>query len=349
MRFPGKFGSRDCARFARNHLRVAGIGKGIGPAATAIGVDVFDRKAESGPPPRRRTAAGRYVLGIAFAVALAGCAEPAAVTVPTEATVTPQSPSASQSVAAAPMPKLQSAGQAEAAVAAVERWADGHPRTTIGAAVLDRATGELAVGRDAAEPLYSASLSKLIVVVDVLQRARTGLPVTDQDRDRIRLALGPSDDEAMNALWSRFDGLGAVSRVAAQLGLQDTRPPASPARWGETLVSARDIVRLYDHVLTEMPAEERDFVLTGLADAPDRAADGFDQSFGLAGMPSGAVKSGWMCCQRGRITLHSAGIIDHEAQRFVVALLSSQPSSFGYARSRDELTDAANAALDALN
>jgi hypothetical protein len=305
-------------------------------------VRVFDRKVESGPPPRRRTAAGRYALGIAFVVALAGCAESAVMSVRTEVTMAPPS------AAAAPVPEPEPA-QAEAAVVAVEQWADGHRSTVIGVAVLDRVTGELALGRHAAEPLYSASLSKLIVAVDVLQRARTGLPVTDQDRDGIRAALGPSDDEAMDALWSRFDGPGAVSRVAAQLGLEDTRPPENPARWGETLVSARDVVRLYDHLLTELPAEDRDLVLTSLAGAPARAVDGFDQSFGLAGRSSGAVKSGWMCCAQDRITLHSAGITNYEAQRFIVALLSSQPSSFGYDRSRDELTDVSKAALAALN
>lgn len=60
------------------------------------------------------------------------------------------------------------------------------------------------------------------------------------------------------------------------------------------------------------------------------------------------MKSAWMCCPQGTITLHSAGVMDQHARHFVVALLSSQPSSLGYAKARDELTDAAQAALATL-
>ncbi|MGQ0775567.1 MAG: hypothetical protein ACT4NY_14300 [Pseudonocardiales bacterium] len=45
-------------------------------------------------------------------------------------------------------------------------------------------------------------------------------------------------------LWTRFDGLGAVERVAQQLGLAQTQPPANSSRWGETLTSAHDTVLL---------------------------------------------------------------------------------------------------------
>ncbi|MGP4017414.1 serine hydrolase [Saccharopolyspora sp. 5N708] len=284
-------------------------------------------------------------MGVAASVVLTGCAQPAAVTVRTDSTGAAQTATAApQSAAAAPVPNPAPTGQATAMVTAVEHWAEDHRRTTIGVAVLDRATGELALGHEASRPMYSASLSKLIVAVDVLQRAHTGLRVTDKVRDWISRALGPSDDEAMNALWSTFDGPGAISRVAGQAGLEDTRAPRNTSRWGETLVSARDIVRLYDYVLTELPAEDRDFIVASLAAGPVRATDGFNQAFGLRVLPSGAIKSGWMCCQQGKITLHSAGITDQQSQRFVVALLSSQPSSLGYAKARQELTDAAQAA-----
>ncbi|MCI2419902.1 hypothetical protein MOQ72_20860 [Saccharopolyspora sp. K220] len=302
-----------------------------------------DRKAESSPP-RRHVAAGRLaLLVIALALVVAGCTQPDVVTVRTDSTMAAPLPTAT--AAAAPVPKPEPTGQAAAMVSAVEQWADDHSGTTIGVAVLDRATGELSLGREASKPLYSASLSKLIVAVDVLQRAHTGLRVNDQVRGWLRRALGPSDDEAMNALWSMFDGPGAVTRVARVVGLEDTRTPRNSSRWGETLVSARDIVRLYDYVLTELSAEDRDFIVASLAAAPARATDGFDQAFGLRVFPSGAVKSGWMCCQQGKITLHSAGITDQQAQRFVMALLSSQPSSLGYAKARQELTDAAQSAL----
>jgi hypothetical protein len=59
------------------------------------------------------------------------------------------------------------------------------------------------------EPYYTAAPSKLVVIVDVLDRRRLeGLTVTDADLVLFRRALGPSDDAAMSALWERFDGAG---------------------------------------------------------------------------------------------------------------------------------------------
>ena len=86
------------------------------------------------------------------------------------------------------------------------------PSVWLGTASLDRATGELALGSRGAEPVYTASLSKLMLAVDVLDRRRLeGLEVTESDSRLIQRALGPSDDGAMSALWGRFDGYGSAS------------------------------------------------------------------------------------------------------------------------------------------
>ncbi|MPZ64570.1 MAG: hypothetical protein GEU83_03300 [Pseudonocardiaceae bacterium] len=186
--------------------------------------------------------------------------------------------------------------------------------------------------------------------MDVLQRRRSGLAVGAEDLALIRRALGPSDDQAMNLLWTRFDGPVAVSRVARQLGLSATGPPADPSQWGESLVSARDTVVLYRHVLDELPAWDRELIMTALATAPPVAADGFDQAFGLQAAVPGltiATKQGWMCCREDRINLHSTGALG-EQRRFVVALLSNQPVGRGYDGARETVTAAADAVRAAL-
>lgn len=241
--------------------------------------------------------------------------------------------------AASPAPR---AGSAVAAAAAGDAVATATPGVTLGVAVRDRATGETAVGAAGALPMYSASLVKIVVAVDVLQRRRTGLPVSPQAIELIHRSLGPSDDQAMNALWVRFDGPGAVGRVAAQLGLAETRTPQDPSQWGEALLSARDAVTLYDHVLTGMPAGDRELIIGALGSAPAVATDGFDQAFGLRAAAPVPSKQGWMCCQGGRITLHSVGAADPD-RRFVVALLSSQPRSAGYDGARSAVTTVAAA------
>jgi hypothetical protein len=80
-------------------------------------------------------------------------------------------------------------------------------------------------------------------------------------------------------------------------------------------------------------------LLGWMRSATPRAADGFDQRFGLFGAGDGqaAVKQGWMCCVGGERHVHSVGVVG----RTVVVLLSEVPGSVGYGAARDALTAAA--------
>lgn len=236
----------------------------------------------------------------------------------------------------------QASSAARGAVDAVDQFSAGLPGSTLGVAVLDRDTGEIVGGEHATEALYSASVVKLIVAVDILQRRHTGLVVEEQDFELLRRALGPSDDEAMNVLWSRFDGSNGVDRVAKQLKLGQVRPPEDPSMWGDSELSARDVVRVFDHILSELSVADRNLIMHSLANAPRVAASGFDQEYGLDRLGPGesAVKAGWMCCSDGFVTLHSVGMVG-DSRRYVTALLSSQPSTQGYGVARGRLTEAA--------
>lgn len=285
--------------------------------------------------------------GALSVVVFVGATTPA-VTEP-EASSTPVEDSCSASARDRQL-TTRSEGLPDAAVAAAAGITATTAEVVLGAAVLDRKTHEVSVNPAATVPVFAASLVKVLVVVDMLGRRHSGLAVSDRDIMLIRRALGPSDDEAMNVLWSRFDGVGAVERVAQQLGLAHTRPPAEPSQWGETLTSAHDVMVLYRHVLDAMAPADRDLIMGSIAAAPPIASDGFDQTFGLLGTetsPDTAAKQGWMCCQGGRITLHSAGTVG-QAQRFVVVLLSTQPREAGYDSAAAILTAAAGAARAAL-
>jgi hypothetical protein len=259
------------------------------------------------------------------------------------------SPTAPPTTAA---PALQR-GLAQAAVDAAQ--AKAAESTQLAVAVLDRDTGELAVGGRGNEPFYTASLSKLVVIVDVLDRRRLeGLAVSDADLALIRRALGPSDDSAMSALWDRFDGVGAVGRVRERLSLEGTSAPRRAGEWGEVEVTAADYVRIWRYILDEMPAEDRDLLITAMDAAPPVARDGFDQSFGLLSPavrgpdgPGAVAKQGWMCCFSGQYYLHSAGAVGAD-KRFVVALLTREPRARGWAAARTELTGIARQTVAAL-
>lgn len=184
----------------------------------------------------------------------------------------------------------------------------------VGIAVLDLDTDQV-VSEQGDKPFYSASLSKLILAADALRQ-----PLSDNDQDLIRRALSASDDNAMDVLWTRFDGMGAIGRVAAEAGLTGTHAPENPSQWGEVVITANDMVRLYQHILGS-PA--RDAVVAALSSAPATAADGFDQAFGLLGSAGSYAKQGWMYYLPSSVYLHSAGVLDN---RYAVAVLTTSPT-----------------------
>src|SRR4029453_12202097 len=157
-------------------------------------------------------------------------------------TAAPADDSGQTDPAARPAPAAQpapSTGHARAAVVAAE--AAAAPSTELAVAVYDRVTRESAVGDRGTEPFMTASLAKVVVAVDILDRRRMdGLVITQSDISLLRRALSLSDDSAMNALWTKFDGQGAAGRVRGRLGLTGTSAPKAFGQWGEMNVPAVD-------------------------------------------------------------------------------------------------------------
>lgn len=214
------------------------------------------------------------------------------------------------------------------AAAMVDAASSAVPRgVNFGMAVLDVRTGQLATA--GTEQFFSASLSKLMLVVDMLDR---NVELTPNVVTLINRTLSQSDDDAMNALWVRFDGHRAMTRVATSLGMQRTSPSDDPSQWGEVEVSPAGFTRLYQHILTEMPADDQAVIMTSLNAAQPTAADGFNQYFGLLGQPYRAyAKQGWMF-YGSRLYLHSAGVVTVGENTFAVSLMSIQTPSSGTAR-----------------
>ena len=228
--------------------------------------------------------------------------------------------------------------------------ASGPSKAEYGIAVLDRRTGQLTLGEEGAVPFYSASVVKLFTVVDILHRADVGtVSLTDTQRTQIQRALRVSDNQAMNALWEAFGGSRTVTELVGLAGLRDTKPPEQPGAWGNTKLSPRDVVAVYQYALTKLSPANRDLVLSSLATPGIAGSDGFNQSFGVLrtpGLPGAAGKQGWMRA-RGTLYLHSTGMVgtDH---RYLVAMLSKQSASVGYPAGRQRLDSAMGAVASAL-
>jgi hypothetical protein len=248
--------------------------------------------------------------------AVAEVAPPPITTVPEAA------PSVTSAPEAAPAPKPDyAATMLQAAQGAVPKG------ISFGMAVLDLQSGQLAVS--GTQQFYSASLSKLMLVVDMLDR---DAPLSGTDHRLISRALGASDDNAMNSLWTKFDGYNAMTRVAKSLGMAGTQTTSDRSQWGEVKISPAGFARLYQHIMNEMTDDDETIIVSALGAAPPAAADGFNQHFGLLGGPLKAVaKQGWMY-YGNRLYLHSAGVVMNGSDQYVVVLMSVQPSSSGTAR-----------------
>ncbi|QQQ77746.1 hypothetical protein IOD16_04360 [Saccharothrix sp. 6-C] len=274
------------------------------------------------------------VAGVAVLVAPRAADRTARVSsaVPASAAAENPRPAAPRAVEA-PAPDLS---------AAVARAVEAAGDADLGLAVVDLETGA-AAGHDADVPFRSASLSKLLVAVDVL----TSGEVPADDLDRLGRALSLSDDDAMNALWTSHDGMGAIDRVSAQAGLTATHAPEDASQWGDVEMSAADVASLYRYAVTDLPAARRAFFVTALSAASPTAADGFDQAYGLLAPGAEAhvcAKQGWMWYLSGDFYLHSSGIV---ADRYAVVALSVQTGVTEEA-AKDRLTAVTNTLVAGL-
>ncbi|MEV7808433.1 hypothetical protein AB0O28_36335 [Microbispora sp. NPDC088329] len=236
---------------------------------------------------------------------------------------------------------------------------------TAGYAVVDATTGKTVAQHLAHHRFRSASVVKILIATDYLERHRGTIPA--RDMALLTPMLRGSDDDAATALWRRGGQGEIVRRMARRIGLTETSPPpaAKPGFWGYTAISAADIALVYRYLLRRAEPRVRDFVLGHLRKASQCARDGFDQFFGIprAVPRPWAIKQGWsgygavppVKCTRakaasyrigsvtmggnpvdfGRPVLHTTGVI---GDRLIMVVLTLQPSGASFTRSAERVT-----------
>ncbi|MEZ0073867.1 hypothetical protein [Planotetraspora sp. GP83] len=161
--------------------------------------------------------------------------------------------------------------------------------------VVDLGTGKVTARHQEHHRFRSASVVKILIALDYLERHKG--PIPKKDLGLLVPMLRGSDDNAATALWRRGGQGRIVQRVARKLRLADTGPPpaAKPGFWGYTAISASDIALVYRYLLERADPRVRDFILGQLRKAWQCASDGFDQYFGIprAVPRPWAVKQGW--------------------------------------------------------
>ncbi|MGH3989553.1 MAG: serine hydrolase, partial [Pseudonocardiaceae bacterium] len=193
----------------------------------------------------------------------------------------------------------------------------------------DRQNNTVLTSRDADRQFASMSVVKLLIALDALAGDDWATP-DDMTQRELHQMLADSDDDIANSLWSTNGGPAIVTRMAGQLGLTGTQPPTNPSRWGDTLITPQDMVTVYRYITDQLSHPARDLLLGALTDIPQRAADGFDQHFGIPdGMPNTtwAVKQGWGT-SGSEAVMNSTGLVGADLRYVVVMLVSAPASSY---------------------
>ncbi len=262
------------------------------------------------------------------------------ITAPDTSSVTLSGPPMTTPVPSPPDPAT-AAAKVQQAVQAVL------PNAQVGFAVFDRQANTTLTSQDADRQFASMSVVKLLIALDALAGGNWATP-DGTTRQQLHQMLADSDDDIANHLWSANGGPAIVTRMAGLLGLTGTQPPDNPSRWGDTLITPQDMVTVYRYITDQLPLPARDLMLGALTGIPQRAADGFDQHFGIPdGMPNTtwAVKQGWGT-SGSKAVMNSTGLVGADL-RYVVVMLVSAPAN-SYSTVPDVVTAGAGALAGSL-
>lgn len=189
---------------------------------------------------------------------------------------------------------------------------------------------------------FSMSTSKILIAVGALERGA--------DPARVAEMISWSDDPIANELWGLVEGPVVIDEQAAAMGLEHTTPSPDWGRWGDVLISASDMARVHEYVLTELPEDDRAVIVDAMEATTEFGSDGYDQTFGIpaaAGDLDWAVKQGWGCCKPD-LFLVSTGTVgpDH---RYIAAIFGAwDENQVGDEQAAAEMTALAAALIDRL-
>jgi hypothetical protein len=293
----------------------------------------------------RRAALVAAVFGVVLATGACGThptaqvGEPVILAAPGPAASAPPPVVVNTQPVQEPAPEPDSSGATPIDPALLANAAAGvEPNTTLGAVVFDRTAGAELLSVNADRQFRSASLVKLLIAIDALNRGASA-----RERDSLARMLSLSDDDIASSFWVKGGRPEIVTRTVALLGLTGTEPPESPGKWGEVRVTAHDMLLVYQYVMDQLPAADHTLVVDALAQAPKFAADDYDQHFGI---PDGlnlqwAIKQGWGNNSEAMV-LHSTGLVGQN-WRYVVILLTEHPLGSGWKTCSSSVTAAAGA------
>jgi hypothetical protein len=296
-------------------------------------------------------------IAIVLVAGLAGCSAKAAPPSAGEVAIMPSVPvTTAPATLSAPPPEPAAAPEPLASPGGANRQ-PGHDvnvgqavrrvgkATAVAALVVDHQTGTTLVAENADRPFHAGSLVKLLIGLDALRRH----PASEDVRERVYNMIRVSDDPTASAFWVSEGGSAIVKRMAELIGLRATSPPDTPTQWGDTMISAGDVVRVYDYLMAKAPTSDRETILKAMSSSSATGSDGFNQRFGIpsATKLQWAVKQAWTD-NATSMSAHSTGFVGAE-WRYTVVLLTEFPRSSRWAIATQAVTAAANAVTPLLD
>jgi hypothetical protein len=262
---------------------------------------------------------------------------------PPPRTTTPSSdpsPSlATQSTPTTPPPATISPAESQDLADDVEDAVDKDIKTAkVGMEVYDRQSKTVVTSLNDNETFASMSVVKLLIAIDLLSQNDGSMPDSNTQAQITRM-LSYSDDAIASSLWMQDGEDSIITRDVQLMGLQATQPPSTPGEWGDTRITARDMVTVYNYLMDQMPSDARDLIYNAMYHAAETAADGTDQYFGIPdGLPgtTWAIKQGWGS-SGPNADYNTTGLVGQNS-RYVVIVLTSAPLA-DYSRLSRALTD----------
>ncbi|MFD4675538.1 tat pathway signal sequence [Lentzea sp. NPDC058450] len=270
---------------------------------------------------------------VACALALTACGHAVTAEPPAAARTQPPShtPAAAPLVATPEVCPLPDSGfecDFQKRLKAAVDYAETRPGS-VGFVLRDRKTGAVWRNTHAGEMTWTASTIKLAMVVNLLERHRTGaIKLTTDDRRLMTAMLHSSDDNAADTLWKRYGGatFNAAFGKYGMTGLVPQRGYSSAfPYWGFEKCTADDLDRLINYVLDKVPAEDRDYITGQMRQV------GPEQQWGVWGPDAGA-KNGWSE-EDGGWVMNSVGFVGADA-RYTLAIMNNLKGEGAYDEGR---------------
>lgn len=230
-------------------------------------------------------------------------------------------------------------------IAAAETYVATRPGT-VGFVLRDRVTGARYRNAAAGTPIWTASTIKLAMVADLLTREQAGaLRLTATDREQMIAMLRRSDNDAADALWSRYGGTDGtfnanfprygMTRVRPQPGFGDVYP-----YWGFQKGTADDFDALMNYVLAGLTPADAAAVVAEMQRVDS------SQQWGVWGAGAAMApgnKNGWSQEQGGWV-VNSVGFAG-PGQRYTLAIMNALEGEGGYDDGAETTTELARMLL----